>query len=405
MKVEKNRLIERLSESEFLSLLYSERERENSLNQVPGWSRWAILGVWVTVFCTAYVILKENSPIDFCNVLYLTGSFLAFLLTSSSFWRLSHFGRRIDYSRVKFLKEALPITQFCFVFFCAVLIAIGICIIDEVNIVLWLWVSLLLVYLIALIIALFLRKTIVPAFYYDFMFPRKNMNIIYEGILTLLYLLIFHYSFKRVSCSMFSSEFELSVCIACLIALAYLFFRICSKDDVVKRIDDIIEGYLYRAVSKEETFRQISINRWGYTVIDACEKELSVIEKRLEDCERDLNELKEIESDIQMHDVTLEQIGEFLSQVYSISVHQTDTLALSDQLSRKLSQTLEAAPTLQNEPAFVTILNSCQVIASRIGESNALVSRISDLVEKKHKQIRNELMSAREDIERCKSTD
>lgn len=40
---QKNRITE-LSDSEFLSFLYTEREREHSLNQYQGWNIWAIVG-------------------------------------------------------------------------------------------------------------------------------------------------------------------------------------------------------------------------------------------------------------------------------------------------------------------------------------------------------------------------
>ena len=57
-KVEKNKSnrITELSDSEFLSFLYSERDREESLNHFQGWNIWAVIGAMITVICTAYSI-------------------------------------------------------------------------------------------------------------------------------------------------------------------------------------------------------------------------------------------------------------------------------------------------------------------------------------------------------------
>lgn len=38
-----------LSDSEFLSFLYSERDRENSLSQYQGWNYWALVGAIGTI--------------------------------------------------------------------------------------------------------------------------------------------------------------------------------------------------------------------------------------------------------------------------------------------------------------------------------------------------------------------
>ena len=48
--MKKENIIE-LSDSEFLSYLYAERDREESLNSYQGWNIWAIVGALVTVVC------------------------------------------------------------------------------------------------------------------------------------------------------------------------------------------------------------------------------------------------------------------------------------------------------------------------------------------------------------------
>ena len=405
MKEEKNKRIVDLSDSEFLSLLYSERDRAHALNQVPGWSRWAILGAWVTVLCAAYVVLRDNHPLNDMKVLYLTSSFLAFFFTSSSFFRLLQTWKSVDYSRVKFLKEVLPTIQLFFVFFCSIIISVWIFLFDTVNIVFWLWIALFLVYLVALIIVLFVKDAIVPAFYFDTMFPWKKVNIFFESLLSALYLSIFNFSFRRVSSSFFTSEFELSICLASLIALAFLFFRIRSNDDEVKRIDGVIEDFLYRGLSKKEAFQRISINRWGYTVMDACSNELNDIQIKLEECNTDLTELGSIEATVKNSDVSLDQIGVYLAQMKDISMRQKEALEHSKKLVKKLKQVLAAAPSLNNEPGFLSVVQTGEDILLRINDGTTQVSRIIELVRARHNQIKAELLSTREDIDQSLSTE
>ena len=45
-----------LTEAEFLSFLYSEREREESLIQWQGWNNWALVGAFVAVMWNAFTI-------------------------------------------------------------------------------------------------------------------------------------------------------------------------------------------------------------------------------------------------------------------------------------------------------------------------------------------------------------
>ena len=56
MEKNKSLKINELSDGEFLSYLYAERDREESLNHFQGWSIWAVIGAIVTVICTAYSI-------------------------------------------------------------------------------------------------------------------------------------------------------------------------------------------------------------------------------------------------------------------------------------------------------------------------------------------------------------
>ena len=100
----------KLSDSEFLSFLYAERDRENNLNQYQGWNTWALVGAITMVICALYSILKTSvEAICFRNVLYYTSIVFAIVLSYRSFALLFIRPRGIDYSKIKTVKEAAPI--------------------------------------------------------------------------------------------------------------------------------------------------------------------------------------------------------------------------------------------------------------------------------------------------------
>ena len=49
ISIEIPKTITDLTDAEFLSFLYSERDREESLNSYQGWNVWAVAGALITV--------------------------------------------------------------------------------------------------------------------------------------------------------------------------------------------------------------------------------------------------------------------------------------------------------------------------------------------------------------------
>lgn len=101
--------ISNLTDAEFLSFLYSERDREQSLSQLQGWNNWALAGAFATVLWTLYTICSEKYFIEWADVVYLTSGILALFITLFSYLRFYERERGIDYSKVRWLKEVFPI--------------------------------------------------------------------------------------------------------------------------------------------------------------------------------------------------------------------------------------------------------------------------------------------------------
>ena len=70
--------INELSDGEFLSYLYAEREKEESLNHFQGWNIWAVIGAMITVICTAYSIRCNHlGEIDRLRTGYLVSDYVS----------------------------------------------------------------------------------------------------------------------------------------------------------------------------------------------------------------------------------------------------------------------------------------------------------------------------------------
>ena len=61
LTIDKRMTISDMPDSEFLSFLYSERDRENSISEYhQGWSNWALVGSIITIACFVYATVKDS---------------------------------------------------------------------------------------------------------------------------------------------------------------------------------------------------------------------------------------------------------------------------------------------------------------------------------------------------------
>ena len=76
--MEDNKDIANLQESDFISFLYLERDRENNLSEFHGWNNWALAGAIITAICSGYAVLGINPSLDMAKVLYNASCSIAF---------------------------------------------------------------------------------------------------------------------------------------------------------------------------------------------------------------------------------------------------------------------------------------------------------------------------------------
>ena len=121
--------INELSGGEFLSYLYAERDREESLNHFQGWNIWAVVGAMITVACATYsIICNHLGEIDRLKTGYLVSNYVSrlFLLWFVVVSVKSFVARKraMDYKKLKYLKDVAPIPYLIVSTICTVELAL-----------------------------------------------------------------------------------------------------------------------------------------------------------------------------------------------------------------------------------------------------------------------------------------
>lgn len=369
--------ISSFSDSEFLSLLYAERDRESNLNQVPGWSLWAILGATVTVLCAGYGILKSNILLSWIDVVYYCSALIATFLFLASIFNGAPREKGYDPSKVRYLKEVIPYDIIFVVFLSGFASVVLIPVWDDCNLVFWGWAALIMVDIISSIICIFHRNDIVGAYKYDVMFSGGNANRIHVFVSCGLYGLIIFSSIREEWRCFINPEFEFSVCLSVLIVLLYFLVKIKKQNSMVGVIDEAIDGFLYRKETKEETFRMIVKTRMGYGVIDACVEELARVKVLLKQSQADEDELDKIMASVNQGDFPMEQLGPSQERISVILVHEHDLVDASRKLVAKMTiiANVSSLPDLEE---FHTLLKDTNAVSQQVDSVTDKIDKMID---------------------------
>lgn len=112
-----NKHITDLSDSDFLSFLYAEREREINIHSFHGWNNWVLIGAIITFVCSGYTILKNNPDLCKLSVLYYTISLVSLFLVYHYLEPIFSKERNVDLSKVRMMKEVFPFERVTFILF------------------------------------------------------------------------------------------------------------------------------------------------------------------------------------------------------------------------------------------------------------------------------------------------
>lgn len=298
--------INKMSHAEFLSFLYSERDREISNKYMPGWSNWVLIGAMVSFLTITYNLLKSNAfkVQESVFILLLSGFLAAALSYYPTFkWilRLISRKRSIDYSKLCTLKEAAPTTMIVFGTIISIVMALVLYKYELPSSLVFLWLILFIIKIITIVDLIVHRNNLVIAIEKIDGFRNSTIEAVFSIVNLLIAGIIFNLSFRHIKTLNFTSfptislEFEIAICIVFLLILLFLmiYFNESKDNKAEKNIDFIIDRYNYDNLSQEDAYTELLILRHGKDSIQALEYEqkklsdsISVLEKRQSDIEK-----------------------------------------------------------------------------------------------------------------------
>lgn len=378
--MENNKHIPDLSDSDFLSFLYSERERENNIHDFHGWNNWALIGAIITFVCSGYAILKDNPDLRKLTVLYYTISLVSFFLTCQYIETIFRKERKIDFSKVRMMEDVFPLGKVIFIYLFGITSSVLIALYDRCNEVLLLWISIIISYTIVCIIGILNRKKIVPSNITEMTLPWTCPNTVYISLISGAFGIMMTRSFDMAGRTIISPEFGLASCITAVLIMIYVLFKLNYGNEVVMKFDVIIDKYLYAGATKEETFHEILKNRMGYGVIDTCYKELQAVEKQTKLCVEEEKELVEIKKYALSGKCDLKKLQEYQNRLGEILNNQRYALDMTKALTDRLNEIVKVSTALRDVTEIKYVFDANQKCHKKVKSVSDNLSEVFKLL-------------------------
>ena len=370
--------------ADFLSFLYSERDRENGLSQHAGWNNWALVGAFVAIVSAGYAIVKASNSFNWKDVIYYSSGLFALFLIYHSWWRfITKRERGVDFSRVRTLKEVAPCVQIVFMIIIAVSSAVLIFVLDGFNSVFWCWVGFLAIVIVLIGVIISLRNRLVPSFFEELFLPWPWVNVVFVSFLSIVLSIAKSQAFKVVDVDYLSDALYVSLCIVASLVVVYIFFTINFRDKSVRRFDEIIDNYLYMGATKEATFHEVVKNRMGYGVIDSCEKELRQVQDKLSLCEKEEGEINTIRQAILDGGYNLSELHSYQKRLNVILATEQDAINSTKRLSERMYEIVKVSSVIKNKTDLEKLFNVNEELYDKVNKMTSSISDILSLIDEK----------------------
>ena len=402
ISIEIPKTITNLTDAEFLSFLYSERDREESLNSYQGWNVWAVAGALITVVCTIYGVLSAHiDEIDRIRVLYLVsrclGTIFLYWHAVSFYMSFMERKRAKDYKKIKFLKDVAPIPYLIVVTACSLLMTIGFIIVNVVNDFDWnvmsiSWIVLAVCYLLICINVYANRNAIVWAVKNEVWFAR-TWHMVAVGLFVLTFFwLIWKWSRENVLGPFVgTSEFELAACFTAIVMLVYLLLKIKFANRKSSEIDVLIDEYVYKGRSKDVIYRQLRANQMGYGILEACSRELYSLKDYSDAFEQQKGKLDEVRESFIHGAVDVDCFGEQFRELKRSLDYNDEWAARVDALYDKVNEIDRNVPELRKEEVFVNMLKIVGYMMKKGRDMNSKIKSVIDETQKFMNGVQNDM--------------
>ena len=383
MEKNNNNKITNFSDAEFLSFLYSERDRENNLRQYQGWNIWALVGSLVAVGCAAYQLLKGNiETILYVKVGYYLSALLAFALCIHpivSF--LLKKDRGVDTRKLKRLKQSAPFYYLGWGLVLSAAFSVIVPLLDIVsrwNVVSIAWMIVFTLYLVGIVSVIINKEKATNSFFDDLVFANVRLNRWFERVVSVSLWTIVVFSFSKTpKFEIGNPNLEVAVCLSTFVILIYYLIKVFCEEKKANELDVLIDEYLYKGLTKEKVYEQLLHERMGYRVIESFFKEIDVIEKAVKSFEQKKSELEEVDTWLNDGTISADKIGESFERLYSTLSYLRESDKRVREISGKLQSIVKQVPSIVNEEEFQLLANLATSLIGRIKELITLTDSAS----------------------------
>lgn len=369
-----NSHVPNLKDAEFISFLYSERERENNLNQYQGWNNWVLVVALISTVCVLYTTCRNNTDISIGTTFYFISGLVAAGFSYKTIIDIFRRERAYDFNRVRYLKDVVPWVDIVSILFASAILSTWSYLhFEGVNHIFLVWSNVFICYILLLIYDLLSREDLTPVNLNSALFPKLYQNVIFNGFFGAFWGGLFQHSFRMAGKDILSEEFEIAVYTATIFFLIYFILRINGGNKVVKEFDSILDRYLYQGASKENTYNLILMNRMGYGVLEVCYKEWYRILTMLKQSEEDERKIVEIKEAIVNNKYDLNRLPLYWNLLQENIVKMKKLLKETQRLSARLDEFVKVSDGFEkedverlfatNEMAYSNIDKVCQKIS------------------------------------------
>ena len=297
--------------------------------------------------------------------------------------------RGIDFSKMRWLKEVFPYHLVLIALGCSLVFSLFIAVEDGYCYLFWLW-SVMGILLVLALVSLFLYKDRVMPVYADgFVFPWIKANFWYYAALGSLCGPIVVQSFKKVSVDMLSNELEIAACLSICIVLFYIFLKLNTGNQAVKRLDIIIDDYIYKGIPKDKTYLEMQKNQMGYSVMDVCYNDLAEISDMMTKCEEDYKRLEMIKEAVEAGECIVAQFNELQKESKVFYDRLLKVMEMSRKLSDKLKEIQKVSVGMKQIAAINAILNEDDKTIDRINEMKDKMPEVVAIVRKRVDELKD----------------
>lgn len=353
--------IEELSNAEFLSFLYSERDRESSQSKYQGWNIWALFGAIATIVCAGYNVLKDGiSSVHSLEVVYFSSGILAFLLCYRPIINIISiiFGikKSVDYQRVKMIKNVAPYIYLGFGLLSSLTFAILVTLLDYDNP--WNAVTITWIISFALFLSSFLsviinKDKIIGSYYNELIFVNPKVELIVRTAFGYDLATVWIQSFKKTNYPIIGNyDFEVAICLSAIIFLFYLLAKVYWTEKATNDIDVLIDEFLYMNSTKESVYRRLRINKMGHTALESCVKEIDEMYNSLQIFEKKMDDIEKVKQWFAKGEVDADKISECLDEIDKILKYLNALGKQTESLCKKLKQMGDTVPEIIDNEEF-----------------------------------------------------